>query len=472
MPHKGLNMAKENISRIRPSEQPPEIRAKNFSEVSSGFNETAALAEASRCLGCKNAPCKTGCPVGVPIPEFIAEIKAGRYASAGEIIKMTNSLPSVCGRVCPQELQCEKNCILNKLGREPIAVGTLERFAGDAAIKETAAKETAPKKSKLKAAIIGSGPAGLSCAADLAKAGFSVTVFEAFHEAGGVLVYGIPEFRLPKSIVREEIKSLKELGVEIKTNMVIGKTFSLKELTSVYDAVFVGTGAGLPMFLNIPGENLPGVYSANEYLTRVNLMKAYKQNSETPVIRGRNVVVVGAGNVAMDAARTALRMGADKVTVVYRRSRAEMPARKEEILHAEEEGIVFKLLTDPISVIGKDYTEGIRVRRMKLGEPDAKGRPRPVPIEGSEYDIECDMLIVAIGTSPNPLLNKSEPSLTVSPRGTIVTDENGKTSLPKVYAGGDAVIGAATVILAMSAGRRAAKAIIEENKDKLDINVD
>lgn len=454
--------------RNKTREQEPLVRAKNFDEVSLGFDEECALKEANRCLSCKNAKCKERCPVGVDIPAFIDKIKEGDLSAAAEIIKLTNNLPAVCGRVCPQESQCEAGCIrgLNaKLGGA-VAIGALERYVADYALSHKV-KVDKPVSNGKKVAVIGSGPAGLTCAADLAKAGCKVTVYEAFHKAGGVLVYGIPEFRLPKKLVQSEIDTLKELGVEIVLNVVIGKTITLEELVEENDAVFIGTGAGLPVFMKIPGENLNGVYSANEYLTRVNLMKAYDKNSATPVVVGKKVAVVGAGNVAMDAARTALRMGAEEVHIVYRRSRAEMPARHEEIRHAEEEGIIFDLLTNPVEILGDKKVEGVKCVRMELGEPDERGRRRPIEIKGSEFTFDADQVIMSLGTSPNPLLKKASPELETSKRGTIVVNEDSlETSISGVYAGGDAVTGAATVILAMNAGKRAAAAILE----RLDVH--
>ena len=444
---------------VSPRNVPPfadsETRKRNFEEVNKGFDAETAVSEASRCLQCKNPRCRQGCPVGVNIPAFVNEIKNRNFEKAREIITADNNLPSICGRVCPQETQCESQCVLSRLGS--VAIGALERFAGDYVL---GGKSVAlPEKLGLKAAVVGAGPAGLSAAADLLKYGFDVTVYEAFHIAGGVLSYGIPEFRLPKRIVRAEIDSLKAMGAEIVTNAVIGKSYTLDDLKDKFDYIFLGTGAGLPVFMNIPGEGLNGVSSANEFLTRVNLMKAMLPDSITPVQRGKNVVVVGAGNVAMDAARTAMRLGADKVTVVYRRSRDEMPARKEEIEHAEEEGIRFMLLTSPVEVLGKDKVEGLKVIKMRLAEPDEKNRRRPVPIENSEFEIECDQVIMALGTSPNPILKRSAPDLETDAKGVIKVDENGLTSVDRVYAGGDAATGAATVILAMSAGKRAAAAI-------------
>lgn len=433
----------------------PEIRKRNFEEVNKGFDAETAVIEASRCLQCKDPRCRSGCPVNVNIPAFIREIKNRNFEKARETITLDNNLPSICGRVCPQETQCESKCVLNRLGA--VAIGALERFAGDYILGGKSA--ALPEKIGFKVAVVGAGPAGLSAAADLLKYGFDVTVFEAFHVAGGVLSYGIPEFRLPKRIVQAEIDSLKAMGAEIVTNAVIGKSYTLEDLKEKFDYVFLGTGAGLPSFMDIPGEGLNGVSSANEFLTRVNLMKAMNPDSITPVQRGKNVVVVGAGNVAMDAARTAMRLGADNVTVVYRRSREEMPARKEEIEHAEEEGIRFMLLTSPVEILGADKVEGMRVIKMRLTEPDERGRRRPVPVENSEFEIACDQVIMALGTSPNPILKRSAPDLETDAKGVIKVDENGLTSIPRVYAGGDAATGAATVILAMSAGKRAAAAI-------------
>lgn len=433
----------------------PEIRKRNFEEVNKGFDAETAVIEASRCLQCKDPRCRSGCPVNVNIPAFIREIKNRNFEKARETITLDNNLPSICGRVCPQETQCESKCVLSRLGA--VAIGALERFAGDYILGGKSA--ALPEKIGFKVAVVGAGPAGLSAAADLLKYGFDVTVFEAFHVAGGVLSYGIPEFRLPKRVVQAEIDSLKAMGAEIVTNAVIGKSFTLDDLKEKFDYVFLGTGAGLPSFMDIPGEGLNGVSSANEFLTRVNLMKAMDPDSITPVQRGKNVVVVGAGNVAMDAARTAMRLGADNVTVVYRRSREEMPARKEEIEHAEEEGIRFMLLTSPVEILGADKVEGMRVIKMRLTEPDERGRRRPVPVENSEFEIACDQVIMALGTSPNPILKRSAPDLETDAKGVIKVDGNGLTSIPRVYAGGDAATGAATVILAMSAGKRAAAAI-------------
>lgn len=439
-------------------------RIKNFDEVAKGFTPELALAEAARCLNCKNAPCTKGCPVGVRIPDFIAALLNDGADAAAGVLFADNNLPAVCGRVCPQENQCEKYCVRREKLGGSVAIGALERFVADNA---EVAKTAAATRQSARVAVVGSGPAGLSCAADLARAGIQVTVFEALHKAGGVLVYGIPEFRLPKSVVAKEIEGLKALGVDIECDCVVGKTVLMEELLEEFDAVFIGSGAGLPLFLGIEGETLCGVSSANEFLTRVNLMKAYRDDAVTPVQRGKNVVVVGAGNVAMDAARTARRLGAE-VTLVYRRSRAEMPARAEEIVHAEEEGIKFELLTNPIRIHGDErgFVNGMTCVRMELGEPDASGRRRPVTLEGSEFFLACDEIIVALGTTPNPLIKDSFPALGTTPKGTIVADENGKTDLDGLYAGGDAMTGAATVILAMGAGKRSAKAIIEELRAK------
>ena len=436
-----------------------EIRRRTFEEVNMGFDAETAKKEASRCLQCKNPMCRQGCPVGVNIPAFILKIKNGDFEGARDTITADNNLPSICGRVCPQETQCESRCVLGKKFGA-VAIGALERFAGDYIV---GGKPVVPAEKVGKSvAVIGSGPAGLSCAADLIKRGFDVTIFEAFHTTGGVLSYGIPEFRLPKRIVKAEIASLEKMGVKIVTNAVIGKSLTIAELKEDFDFIFLGTGAGLPGFMNIPGEGLPGVCSANEFLTRVNLMKAMNPDAATPVQRGKNVMVVGAGNVAMDAARTAMRLGADHVTIVYRRSRTEMPARKEEIEHAEEEGIELKLLTSPVEIIGNGKVEKVRLIRTELGEPDERGRRRPIDIPGSEFEVAADEVIMALGTSPNPVLTKSCPELKTGPRGIIAVDEDGRTSVPGVYAGGDAATGAATVILAMSAGKRAAKAIVAD----------
>ena len=443
--------------------QPADVRNKNFEEVALGYTPEQAVDEAERCLNCKHKPCMNGCPVMVKIPEFIAKIKEKDFEGAYQVISESSSLPAVCGRVCPQESQCEKYCVRAIKG-EPVGIGRLERFVADyhnANCKEKAVK---PQSNGIKIAIIGSGPSGLTCAGDLAKKGYAVTVFEAFHLAGGVLVYGIPEFRLPKTIVQKEIDTLKELGVKIETNMVIGKVLSIEELVKEYDfkAVFIGSGAGLPKFMNIPGENLNGVFSANEFLTRINLMKAYREDATTPIKKGKKVVVVGGGNVAMDAARCAKRLGGD-VHIVYRRTLDELPARKEEVEHAMEEGIIFDLLTNPVKINGDEngWAKSCTCIKMELGEPDASGRRRPVAVEGSDFDIEADVVIMALGTSPNPLIKSTTEGLEVNRHGGIITDEFGATSVQAVYAGGDAVTGAATVILAMGAGKTAAKAIDE-----------
>lgn len=447
--------------------QDPAERVMNFSQVALGYREEDALLEASRCIQCKNAPCMQGCPVNVKIPEFIKLIKEKDYVGAVAKIKETNNLPAVCGRVCPQEEQCEKFCVRGIKG-EPVGIGRLERFVADWEMEHTG--ETNPPASGAqpagrKVAVVGSGPAGLTAAADLAKLGYRVTVFEALHSPGGVLMYGIPEFRLPKKVVQKEIDNLRALGVEIRVNSVIGKMTTVDELMADgYEAVFLGTGAGLPNFLKIPGENLNGVYSANEFLTRTNLMKAYLfPEYLTPIKIGRRVAVVGAGNVAMDAARCALRLGAEEVTIVYRRSEAEMPARAEEIENAREEGVKFRLLTNPVEIIGEQgWVTGLKCMAMELGEPDASGRRRPVPVPGSEFVLPVDTVVIAIGQSPNPLVPQTTPDLAVQKWGGIVADEaTGKTSKEGVYAGGDAVTGAATVILAMGAGKKAAKAIHE-----------
>ena len=440
--------------------QPAEERIHNFDEVSLGFDREAMLEEADRCLHCAAAPCRKGCPVGVNIPAFIARLKEDDLDGAVREISLDTLLPAICGRVCPQEKQCEALCVRKaKLGGS-VAIGALERYVGDYALAHPKAPQKAAKRGK-KVAVVGSGPSGLTCAADCAAAGFDVTVFEAFHKPGGVLVYGIPEFRLPKDkVVAKEIAKLEALGVTFRLNTVIGKTLTIDDLLDEFDAIFIGTGAGLPKFMGVPGENLNGVGSANEFLTRVNLMQAYREDAITPVYCGKKVAVIGAGNVAMDAARTARRMGAD-VTIVYRRGREEMPARGEEIEHAEEEGIVFELLTNPVEVLGEGgRVTALKCVRMALGEPDASGRRSPVPIEGSEFEMDVDQVIVALGTSPNPLIRKSTDKIEFSRRGTIVVDEETmRTSNDKIYAGGDAVTGAATVILAMGAGRKAAAAI-------------
>jgi len=458
-------MADMSLQKVRMPEQEPSVRSGNFKEVALGYNEEMACRESQRCLQCKNRPCVSGCPVNVQIPEFIKLISEGDFEGAYAKIKETNSLPAICGRVCPQESQCEQLCVRGKKG-EPVGIGRLERFAADwfMANKESHAECTARNGKKV--AVVGSGPAGLTCAGDLAKLGYEVTIFEAFHVPGGVLMYGIPEFRLPKALVQKEIETVRQLGVNIMTNMVIGKVLSLDELKEEgYEAIFVGSGAGLPSFMGVPGENLNGVYSANEFLTRVNLMKAYRfPDTDTPVRVTKNVAVVGGGNVAMDAARCAKRLGAENVYIVYRRSEAEMPARQEEVHHAKEEGIIFKLLNNPTRVIGTEdgWVKGMECVEMELGEPDASGRRKPVAKQGSEHVLDVETVIVAIGQSPNPLIKSTTPGLeTQKWGGIIVEEETGATSKEGVYAGGDAVTGAATVILAMGAGKKAAKAIDE-----------
>ncbi len=442
--------------------QAAEERKSNFQEVALGYDEATAVDEARRCLNCKHKPCMTGCPVHIHIPEFIHAVSEGDFEEAYRIISLTSSLPAVCGRVCPQESQCEQKCVRGMKG-EAVAIGRLERFVADWHAAHAADAPIKPVSNGHKVAVVGSGPSGLSCAGDLAKKGYDVTVFEALHLPGGVLVYGIPEFRLPKAIVAREIETLKALGVKVETNVVIGRTLTIDELMQEqgFEAVFIGSGAGLPKFMNIPGENLKGVYSANEFLTRMNLMKAYKPDSATPIQHGSKVAVVGGGNVAMDAARCARRLGAE-VTVIYRRTAAELPARKEEVEHAQEEGIQFRFLTNPVSVLGDDkgWVSGIRCQQMELGEPDASGRRRPVAVEGSEQDLPADCVIMALGTSPNPLIKSTTEGLETQKWGGIVVQEDtGATSREGVYAGGDAVTGAATVILAMGAGKTAAAAM-------------
>ena len=443
--------------------QDPAIRSGNFDEVALGYSKEAAVDEAKRCLNCKNKPCVGGCPVGIDIPAFIEKVAQEDFEGAYEIIARSSSLPAVCGRVCPQERQCEGKCVRGIKG-EPVAIGRLERFVADWHNQHGTGEVKQPVKNGHKAAVIGAGPSGLTCAGDLARMGYDVTVYEALHLAGGVLVYGIPEFRLPKAIVQKEVDGLKALGVKINTNMVIGKTLSVDELFEEgYEAIFIGSGAGLPRFMNIPGENLKGVYSANEFLTRVNLMKAYKENSDTPIKRGKSVAVVGGGNVAMDAARCAKRLGAENVYIVYRRGEAEMPARLEEVEHAKEEGIIFKTLTNPVEVLGDEhkFVTGMKCVEMELGEPDASGRRSPVVKENSEFVLDVDVVVMAIGTSPNPLIRNTTAGLETNRHGCFVCDESGLTSREGVYAGGDAVTGAATVILAMGAGKTAAHAMDE-----------
>ena len=457
------------IPRVPVREQDPKVRATNFEEVCYGYNVEEAQLEASRCLNCKNPRCVGACPVSVKIPQFISEVAAGNFTRAAEIIAEDSSLPAVCGRVCPQETQCEGSCILGIKG-EPVAIGKLERFVADWSRDNGGVKPVVAPANGHKVAVIGSGPAGLACASDLAKLGYDVTVFEALHRAGGVLEYGIPEFRLPKDkVVAAEIASVKALGVKIETNVIAGRTVTIDSLLDEegFAAVFVGSGAGLPRFMNIPGEHYNGVFSANEFLTRNNLMKAYRDDYDTPIRAGKKVVVVGGGNVAMDAARTALRLGAE-TTIVYRRTEKELPARAEEVHHAKEEGIQFAMLTNPVEVIGdeKGWVKAVKCIRMELGEPDESGRRSPVEVPGSEFEIETDTVIMSLGTSPNPLIAKTTAGLETTRRGCLVADENGATTRPGVFAGGDAVTGAATVILAMGAGRKAAAAIHEYIQNK------
>ena len=452
--------------------QEPKVRAHNFSEVALGYTEETAINEAERCLNCNNMPCVTGCPVNIHIPEFISKVKEGEFEEAYKIISQTSSLPAVCGRVCPQETQCECKCVRGIKG-EPVGIGRLERFVADWHNAHTGKITSDIVCNEHKVAVVGSGPSGLTCAGDLAKKGYKVTVYEALHTAGGVLVYGIPEFRLPKAIVAKEVETLKALGVEIETNVIIGKTLTVDELFDMgFEAVFIGSGAGLPNFMGIPGESYKGVYSANEFLTRSNLMKAYLDEPETPIMKGGNVAVVGGGNVAIDAARTALRLGAEHVYIVYRRSMEELPARKEEVEHAQEEGIDFRLLNNPVEILGYNnpddprdpkngFVTGMKCIKMKLGEPDERGRRRPVPVEESEFVLDVDTVIISIGTSPNPLIKNTTDGLEVNSHGGIIISEDGLTSRQGVYAGGDAVTGAATVISAMGAGKTAAKAIDE-----------
>ena len=467
-------MANMSLTKNPMPHQDPVVRAGNFNEVALGYTKEQAIDEATRCLNCKNKPCIEGCPVKIHIPEFIAKVAEGDFEAAYQIISADSALPAVCGRVCPQESQCESKCVRGVKG-EPVAIGRLERFVADWHNANATEKAVKPESNGHKVAVIGSGPAGLTCAGDLARKGYEVTVFEALHLAGGVLVYGIPEFRLPKSIVQKEVDGLKDLGVKIETNVVIGRSITIDELMDEFkfEAVFIGSGAGLPMFMNIPGENLKGVYSANEFLTRINLMKAYREDSSTPImpLKGKKVAVVGGGNVAMDAARCSKRLGAE-VYIIYRRGEAELPARREEIEHAKEEGIIFKTLTNPTEILGYNNPEdkrdpmngtvnGIRCVEMELGEPDASGRRSPVVKENSQFDMEMDCVIMSLGTSPNPLIKSTTAGLEINRKGGIIVNEDGLTSREAVYAGGDAVTGAATVILAMGAGKTAAKAIDE-----------
>ena len=461
-------MANMSLKKNPMPAQEPDVRNKNFDEVALGYTEEMALDEAARCLNCKNHPCVNGCPVQIHIPEFIAKVAAGEFEEAYQIISQTSSLPAVCGRVCPQENQCEKYCVRGIKG-EAVGIGRLERFVADWHNAHATTPPVKPASNGHKVAVVGSGPSGLTCAGDLAKKGYEVTVYEALHLAGGVLVYGIPEFRLPKAIVQKEVDNLKALGVTIATNVVVGRTISIDELMEEegFEAVFIGSGAGLPMFMGIPGENYKGVYSANEFLTRINLMKAYKPGSDTPIQRPLKVAVVGGGNVAMDAARCSKRLGAE-VYVVYRRGMEELPARHEEVEHAEEEGVIFKTLNNPVEILAdeNDNVRAIRCIKMELGEPDASGRRRPVEVAGSEFELEVDCVIMSLGTSPNPLIKSTTKGLEINRKGGIVVNEDGLTSRPNVYAGGDAVTGAATVILAMGAGKTAAKAIDEAFQNK------
>ena len=448
--------------------QDPMVRNGNFLEVALGYTPEQAVNEAERCLNCKNKPCVAGCPVAIDIPAFITKIKEQDFEGAYQIIAKSSALPAVCGRVCPQETQCESKCVRGIKG-EPVAIGRLERFVADWHNAHATEKPVAPASNGHKCAIIGAGPSGLTCAGDLARLGYEVTIFEALHLAGGVLVYGIPEFRLPKKIVQREIENLQAMGVKVETNVVVGRTIEIDELFAMgYESIFIGSGAGLPNFMNIPGENLKGVYSANEFLTRVNLMKAYLKNSDTPIKDCKNVAVVGGGNVAMDAARSAKRLGAENVYIVYRRGMEELPARKEEVEHAEEEGIIFKTLTNPVEVLGDEhkFVTGIKCVEMELGEPDASGRRRPIVKPNSEFVLDVDCVIMSIGTSPNPLIRNTTKGLDTNKWGCFIADENGLTSREGIYAGGDAVTGAATVILAMGAGKTAAKAMDEYIRSK------
>lgn len=460
-------MANTKIDRVPVREQDPKVRATNFDEVCYGYNKEEAMLEASRCLNCRRPGCMLACPVSVKIPAFIEKVAAGDFEGAGRIIAMDSSLPAICGRVCPQESQCEGSCVLNLKG-QPVAIGKLERFVADWSRENDISYNDKEASNGMKVAVVGSGPAGLACASDLAKWGYDVTIFESLHKPGGVLQYGIPEFRLPKDkVVGSEISKLKELGIKIETNVIVGRTITIEQLMGEegFSAVFIGSGAGLPKFMNIPGESLNGVFSANEFLTRNNLMKAYSAESDTPIYAGHKAVVVGGGNVAMDAARTALRLGAE-VTIVYRRTEQELPARAEEVHHAKEEGIAFRMLSNPVEILGdeKGWVRAIRCQEMELGVPDVSGRRSPVAVEGSYFDIETDVVIMSLGTSPNPLIAGTTPGLEVDRRGCIVASADGATSKEYVYAGGDAVTGAATVILAMGAGRKAARAIDEKLK--------
>ena len=464
-------MPNMTMTKLPMPEQDPKVRARNFEEVSYGYTEEMAVEEAQRCLHCKHMPCVSGCPVNVRIPKFIQLIAEHKFADACAAIKETSALPAVCGRVCPQETQCEAKCVRGIKG-EPVAIGRLERFAADWDMKNGKNEVVKPESNGHKVAVIGAGPAGLTCAGDLAKKGYEVTIFEAFHKAGGVLVYGIPEFRLPKAIVQKEVEGLEKMGVKVMTDMVIGKVLSIDELMDDmgFEAVFIGSGAGLPMFMGIEGEDLVGVSSANEFLTRINLMKAYRDDYDTPIRKGKNVAVVGGGNVAMDAARSAMRLGAEHVYIIYRRSEAELPARREEVHHAKEEGIEFVLLTNPVKIHGDENAnvKSIECIKMELGEPDASGRRRPIPVEGSNFEIPVDTVIMSLGTSPNPLIRTTTEGLEANKKGCLVADEHMATTREGVYAGGDAVTGAATVILAMGAGKTAAASIDEyiQNKNK------
>ena len=464
-------MPNMTMTKLPMPEQDPKVRARNFEEVSYGYTEEMAVEEAQRCLHCKHMPCVSGCPVNVQIPKFIQLIAEHKFADACAAIKETSALPAVCGRVCPQETQSEAKCVRGIKG-EPVAIGRLERFAADWDMKNGKNEVVKPESNGHKVAVIGAGPAGLTCAGDLAKKGYEVTIFEAFHKAGGVLVYGIPEFRLPKAIVQKEVEGLEKMGVKVMTDMVIGKVLSIDELMDDmgFEAVFIGSGAGLPMFMGIEGEDLVGVSSANEFLTRINLMKAYRDDYDTPIRKGKNVAVVGGGNVAMDAARSAMRLGAEHVYIIYRRSEAELPARREEVHHAKEEGIEFVLLTNPVKIHGDENAnvKSIECIKMELGEPDASGRRRPIPVEGSNFEIPVDTVIMSLGTSPNPLIRTTTEGLEANKKGCLVADEHMATTREGVYAGGDAVTGAATVILAMGAGKTAAASIDEyiQNKNK------